>query len=162
MFVPPDTGTGGYAVVKLGTHVQTGREVAVKIMRLPGAHSGLDGHNPQQSSSAGASAGGVESAEEDVFKEIEILKSLDQCVAQLLRACAHVDSACSAHTALPRPPQPLGAQDVRVFHRCVRRAQRRRAEEGTRARACLRTRPLAVNAPSHPELQAAQGTRCIL
>jgi hypothetical protein len=28
-------GTGGYAVVKLGTHKQTGTKVAVKIMRLP-------------------------------------------------------------------------------------------------------------------------------
>ena len=30
---PP--GTGGYAVVKLGTQKQTGRKVAIKIMRLP-------------------------------------------------------------------------------------------------------------------------------
>ena len=60
----------------------TGREVAVKIMRLPLAGTASFGPAPGsgQATSRSGVSGAAESTELDVFKEIEILKTLDQCV----------------------------------------------------------------------------------
>lgn len=109
-------GTGGYAVVKLGTHKSTGQEVAVKIMRLPLADQSRS--RPQytpmgvgHTSGSGVSTAAA-SSEIDVFKEIEILKTLDQCVHARRRSpCAaavgppDAPPAClPAHTHTPARP----------------------------------------------------------
>ena len=70
------SGTGGYAIVKVATHLRSGQEVAVKIMRLPAADAEP---LPVDAAAAGSSLPGRVSLEEDVLKEIEILKCLNQC-----------------------------------------------------------------------------------
>jgi hypothetical protein len=85
---PRRAGTGGYAVVKHGTHLQTGERVAIKILQLP--DSGRDGSAARRPTarprpreprdSERFYSGGVEKSDlafEDIANEIEILKALD-------------------------------------------------------------------------------------
>jgi hypothetical protein len=105
--------------VKLGTHKSTAQEVAVKIMRLPLA--GQNRNRPLHTPAVGPATSGsgvstaAASSEIDVFKEIEILKTLDQCVTPgrqlsqrlLLRDPASTDAlpACLP-TRAPTPARP--------------------------------------------------------
>lgn len=52
-------GTGGFAVVKLGTHLQDNSEWAIKVMTVP------KGSTPDE-----------QAARDDIFKEIEILTGI--------------------------------------------------------------------------------------
>jgi len=74
-------GTGGYAVVKAATHLETGERVAIKVLKLPervDASSSARPKNPRDSERF--YSGGVSKSDltlEDIANEIEILKALN-------------------------------------------------------------------------------------
>ena len=78
-------GTGGYAVVKHATHLQTGERVAIKILKLPERSEGVASRSgargkPLERESERFYSGGVDKSDlvmEDIANEIEILKALD-------------------------------------------------------------------------------------
>ena len=89
--------------MKLAVHRESGREVAVKVMRLPASDA-----EPQEalatdgSPNASGSLPGRVSLEEDVLKEIDVLKSLDQ-----LRAARSCVLHAVSDAPLPRSPNCL-------------------------------------------------------